>query len=115
MSVKNGAVCFTFDDAAYDQWIEVLPLWAKYNAHATFFAAGEINQLAVEAMKQLQSAGHTVGLHSLHHADAVIFQRLTGKVDHHAKNDAQHHRHDDHVDANEFDPKLFQHGSSTSR
>ena len=73
MSVKNGAVCFTFDDAAYDQWIEVLPLWAKYNAHATFFAAGEINQLAVDAMKQLQSAGHTVGLHSLHHADAVPF------------------------------------------
>ncbi len=71
--IKHGIVCFTFDDRNFTGWVKALPLFKKYGAHASFFVHGEINDEAVEAMRLLQSEGHTVGLHTLHHADAPPF------------------------------------------
>lgn len=73
--VQKGTVCFTFDDYHGENWLKADPLFKKYDAHATFFVVGEITQEKAEVMKKLKEAGHTVGLHTLHHRDAVSFIR----------------------------------------
>ncbi len=69
-NITNGVALFTFDDRNFDGWLDAIPLFAEYDAHASFFVSGEINADAIDAMKALRAAGHTVGLHTLHHADA---------------------------------------------
>ena len=73
VSQQRGAVCFTFDDYHGENWLKADPLFKKYNAHATFFIAGEITEEKAEVMKKLQKSGHAIGLHSLHHTRAVPF------------------------------------------
>ncbi len=70
MKVENGIVCLTFDDRNFDGWLAALPIFAEHNAHASFFVSGEIDEKALATMKALADAGHTVGIHTLHHADA---------------------------------------------
>lgn len=65
---SHGRVCLTFDDRNFANWLKVLPLWKKYDAHATFFVSGAVDDVAVNAMNLLQNDGHSVGLHALHHA-----------------------------------------------
>ncbi len=68
-SIQNhGRLCLTFDDRNFDNWLKALPLWRKYGARGTFFISGTMDAIAVEIMQTLQNAGHTVGLHALHHA-----------------------------------------------
>lgn len=67
----RGAVCFTFDDYAGANWLKADALFKKYNAHVTFFIVGAITPEKIEVMKKLQSAGHSIGLHSIHHRNAV--------------------------------------------
>lgn len=67
----RGVLMLTFDDANYDRWVEVMPLFAKYGAHASFFPNGPLDAHALMQLKKLKDAGHTVGVHTLHHADAV--------------------------------------------
>lgn len=69
----RGAVCFTFDDYHGENWLKAVPLFRKYEAHATFFIVGEITPDKAAVLKKLHEAGHTVGLHTLHHCDAVPF------------------------------------------
>ena len=76
----RGAVCFTFDDYHGGNWLNALPLFRKYNAHVTFFIGGEITPEKAEVMKQLQAAGHTIGLHTLHHRCAPPFIREHGET-----------------------------------
>ena len=80
VSEQRGAVCFTFDDYHGPNWLKAVPLFQKYDAHATFFVVGEITPPKAEVMKKLKSAGHTVGLHSLHHRDAVPFIHRHGEA-----------------------------------
>lgn len=65
---NHGRLCLTFDDRSFDNWLKVLPLWRKYDARGTFFVSGTMDAVAVKAMQDLQNAGHSVGLHALHHA-----------------------------------------------
>lgn len=67
---RRGVVCFTFDDRNFAGWLAALPLFRTYAAHATFFTTGPIDAQAAGTLRQLQAAGHSLGLHSLHHADA---------------------------------------------
>lgn len=67
----GGAVCFTFDDYAGANWLKADALFKKYNAHVTFFIVGPITPEKLQVMKQLQSAGHSIGLHSISHRNAV--------------------------------------------
>lgn len=69
-SIKHGILCFTFDDRNFEGWLKAMPLFEKYNAHASFFVAGEISHSAIEAMQALRRCGHTVGLHAFTHRDA---------------------------------------------
>lgn len=80
VSERRGAVCFTFDDYHGEKWLKSVPLFQKYGAHATFFIVGEITPEKADTMKKLQNAGHTVGLHTLHHRDAVPFIQEQGEA-----------------------------------
>ncbi len=71
--VRQGAVLLTFDDRNFNGWLNAIPLFAKYGAHASFFFSGEIDAEAPEVMRTLRAAGHTVGLHTVHHKDAPEF------------------------------------------
>lgn len=77
---SRGAVCFTFDDYHGENWLKADPIFKKYDAHATFFVVGEITQEKAAVMKQLRDAGHTVGLHTLHHRDALPFIHEQGEA-----------------------------------
>ncbi len=77
-SVKNGIVCFTFDDRNFEGWINALPLFEKYNAHATFFISGVIDENAIKTISALKQKGHTVGLHTFSHADAPPYFNSMG-------------------------------------
>ena len=90
---SHGRLCLTFDDRNFDNWLKVLPLWRKYDAGATFFVSGTMDALAIDAMTRLQEAGHTVGLHALHHAkypakpDSYIEEEILPQLDICCKND----------------------------
>lgn len=68
---STGALLLSFDDRNFKGWVEALPLFEKYDARATFFVSGPIDREAIETMRKLTDAGHSVGLHGLNHADAV--------------------------------------------
>lgn len=69
-TITRGIVFFTFDDRNFDGWINAIPLFEKYNAHATFMVMGEIDEHAAAVMKTLQAHGHSPGLHTLSHPNA---------------------------------------------
>jgi peptidoglycan-N-acetylglucosamine deacetylase len=71
--LANGGVVLTFDDRNFREWIETLPLFAKYGAHATFFVSGAIDREALEAIRNLRTHGHAVGAHGVHHLRAVEY------------------------------------------
>lgn len=69
--VRNGILFLTFDDGRFETWLPQLKLFEKFNAKATFFYDKEITPEAAESMKELRRAGHSVGLHTTTHKDAV--------------------------------------------
>ncbi len=71
--IKHGAVFFTFDDCDVNGWTNSTELFRRYNGHATFFFCGAIGEEQIECMKKLSAAGHSLGLHTLTHADAPEF------------------------------------------
>ncbi len=69
---KHGVLCLTFDDSCFGDWEKALPLFAKYEAHATFFTMGAITPERLASMRRLRAAGHSVGLHTLKHTNAPV-------------------------------------------
>lgn len=69
---RRGVLCLTFDDSCFGDWEKALPLFAKYDAHATFFAMGAITSKRLASMRQARAAGHSVGLHTLNHRNAPV-------------------------------------------
>ena len=69
--IKRGIVCFTFDDGRYQEWLANMELFKRCNAKATFFYSGEITREAAISMQILRSEGHSVGLHTVNHKNAV--------------------------------------------
>lgn len=74
----HGTVCFSFDDRNFQGWLEHLPFFQRYGAHASFFVSGPIEQDTIVAMRALHAQGHTVGLHTLDHVDAPPFFETKG-------------------------------------
>ena len=66
----EGMLVLTFDDRHFTDWIQAMPLFEKYDAHATFFFSGPVDNEAVGVMKRLSEAGHSIGLHGFNHAKA---------------------------------------------
>ena len=69
--IKRGIVCFTFDDGRYQEWLANMELFKRYNAKATFFYSGEITREAAISMQILRREGHSIGLHTVNHKNAV--------------------------------------------
>lgn len=76
---ENGAVCFTFDDYYGANWLKADKIFKKYNAHVTFFVVKDITPEKLEVMKKLQAAGHSIGLHTMHHRNADRFIKSRGE------------------------------------
>ena len=75
---KRGVLCLTFDDRNFQYWVDALPLFRKYGAKASFFIKGEIDEEALKVIAALKADGHTVGLHTIHHADAPEYMEKNG-------------------------------------
>lgn len=63
-------IALTFDDAFFDEWLEMLPILNKYKAKATFFISlnypkKDLN--CIGKIKKLYYAGNEIGLHTLNH------------------------------------------------
>jgi len=69
----RGILCLTFDDRNWERWEATMPLFAKYKVHASFFPNGPLDAKALASLKKLHDAGHAVGPHTVHHADADKF------------------------------------------
>ena len=77
----RGVLLLTFDDPNYDRWVEAMPLFAKYGAHATFFPCKALDDHALGQLAKLKAAGHTVGVHTEHHRDAPpAFRKIGGDL-----------------------------------
>ena len=74
----RGVLLLTFDDRHWEKWEAVQPIFAKHDAHVTFFPSGNLDASALAALKRLQDAGHTIGIHTLHHGNAAPFFAKTG-------------------------------------
>ena len=76
-AVQDGRVRLTFDDGNASDYIEALPRLVEAGTRATFFVlAGrldEVGYLSTSQLKELASAGMTVGSHGIDH---VAWQRL---------------------------------------
>ena len=70
-SERRGALVLTFDDYGGENWVRADAVFKKYDAHATFFVYGNITPEYADVMKKLQDAGHSLGLHTRDHRDAV--------------------------------------------
>ncbi len=77
---KEAGVLFTFDDRFISQWSAQLPLFARYNAHATFFISGFhlLNAGQITTLQGMRAAGHAIGCHSVNHYNAVNYVNQHG-------------------------------------
>ena len=66
-----GVLVLTFDGSSYDDWLREIPLFERYGAHVTFFPCGHIGTNEVTKLKRLAAAGHSIGIHTVHHRDAT--------------------------------------------
>ena len=76
---SNGTLCLTFDDIYFESWEKAIPFFAKYDARVTFFIYGNLDEKKVVSMKNLQKAGHSIGLHAVNHAKTVEYQQKYGE------------------------------------
>ncbi|MFI5711917.1 polysaccharide deacetylase family protein [Kribbella sp. NPDC051620] len=64
----NKVLFFTFDDGPDPVWTpQVLEVLAKYNAHATFFELGSMQEQHPSLKEQVLAAGNSIGSHSISH------------------------------------------------
>jgi len=70
-SFGKGILCLTFDDRNFDSWTNAIPVFREYNAHATFFPYGQLDEHEVACCKILSDEGHTIGSHTVGHVDVT--------------------------------------------
>ena len=72
----------TFEDGPDKKYTgELLDLLKKYNIKATFFVVAKFAEENYELIKRMEEEGHTIGLHSLEHKNALLNGPLyTNKV-----------------------------------
>ena len=75
----RGVLLLTFDDRHFDSWTNAIPIFSNYNAHATFFPCGTLNEDDLIKLADLKKNGHSVGLHSVGHKKVPpSFNRILG-------------------------------------
>jgi peptidoglycan-N-acetylglucosamine deacetylase len=63
-------IALTFDDAYFDEWIDMLPILNKYKAKVTFFISLNYPKKDInckEKIIKLKNAGNEIGLHTINH------------------------------------------------
>ena len=72
--IPPGKLVLTFDDqGSIPGWINVLPTFRKYNAHATFFVNGAITDDVKAKMATLAADGHSLGFHGYGHQQVPAY------------------------------------------
>ncbi|MGV8095436.1 MAG: polysaccharide deacetylase family protein [Mangrovibacterium sp.] len=73
--ISGTGLLLTFDDRNMLNWEKQIPLFAKYNAHVTFFVDhfNELTHSQIDALKKLKNAGHAIGCHGLRHLKAADY------------------------------------------
>jgi len=73
-------VLMSFDDASVDDWVAGLDLFAKYDAHVTFFVAyyPQLSDAGKAGLHQLADAGHVIEPHSVRHVRAPLYVEQKG-------------------------------------
>ena len=71
----ESGLLLTFDDRNMLNWEKQIPLFAKYNAHVTFFVDrfDELSTEQIDALIKLKNAGHAIGCHGLRHLKAAEY------------------------------------------
>ncbi|MBS5315677.1 MAG: polysaccharide deacetylase family protein [Clostridiales bacterium] len=71
-SFKDKSIYLTFDDGPDEKYTgQLLDLLQHYKITATFFVVGEFAYKNPELITRMQQEGHTIGLHSLKHQNAL--------------------------------------------
>jgi len=88
--IKNlqPGIVLTFDDAYFDDWIKMLPIFQKYNAKATFFISLNYPVKKMDykvKILKLYDAGNEIGIHTMNHP------HLSDYLKHHSLNYYYHH------------------------
>ncbi len=79
--IEKGGVVLTFDDRNFDDWVAAIPLFRKYDAKATFFISGAIDEKALATALELKRHGHAIGSHSVHHLSAIDYLKTHSAAD----------------------------------
>ena len=69
-------IALTFDDAYFDEWIEMLPILNKYKAKVTFFISlnyPKYDMHCKEKIIKLYNAGNEIGVHTINHPHLPIY------------------------------------------
>jgi peptidoglycan/xylan/chitin deacetylase (PgdA/CDA1 family) len=65
VTTQHPIAALTFDDGPHPKYTpQVLEIFAKYQAHATFFMLGENARKYPELVKRVSAEGHVVANHS---------------------------------------------------
>lgn len=90
VEIKNlqPGIALTFDDAYFDDWIKMLPIFQKYNAKASFFISLNYPVKKIdykEKILKLYDSGNEIGIHTMNHP------HLSDYLKHHSLTYYYHH------------------------
>lgn len=73
----QAGICLSFDDKSIDEWYELVPLFKKYNATATFFITKPytLTDNEIQKLKTMEKEGFEIGFHGYHHKSAEHYIR----------------------------------------
>lgn len=84
-TIPNKPILITFDDGYEDNYTNALPILKKYNFTATVFMVSSFVNgngfLSADQLKELQSAGWTIGGHTVNHTDLSKVDTNTVKAE----------------------------------
>lgn len=81
-SVDKKKVCYlTFDDGPSARTPEVLKILEEYDVKATFFVVGKDTEQSKQWMRDIVTAGHTIGVHSFTHDYRSIYDSVEAWLD----------------------------------
>lgn len=90
-SLRHPGVLLSFDDYHNaGDWARQIPLFARYDAKATFFvnAPDKLSENQIEALRTLADAGHEIACHGLRHLKATEVIQQHG-ADHYLKTEIE--------------------------
>lgn len=79
-AVEHGTVALTYDDGPHPAFTPVLlDILDEAGARATFFVVGERAEAHPEIVRRMADEGHSVGTHSMRHADLRRIRRAEAR------------------------------------